>query len=74
LAILCASHSGEVLNAKWTEFKREQRVWVTPAAQMKAGKEHRVPLSDAATRSWRSRRRSGATIMSSPDAAAGSCR
>jgi integrase len=49
LAILCASRSGEVLEAKWSEFgDLADRVWTIPAERMKMKKEHRVPLSDAA--------------------------
>lgn len=47
-AILSAARSGEVRGALWSEIDREERIWVVPAARMKAGKEHRVPLSDAA--------------------------
>jgi integrase len=46
--ILCASRSGEVLGASWDEIDLTQNVWVIPAARMKAGKEHRVPLSTRA--------------------------
>jgi integrase len=46
--ILCASRSGEVLGARWAEIDLEQKVWTIPAARMKAGKEHRVPLSNRA--------------------------
>lgn len=45
LAILTAARSGEVLNAKWPEFDLDAAVWTVPANRMKAGKEHRVPLS-----------------------------
>lgn len=48
LAILCASRSSEVRLATWTEFDLAAKVWTIPADRMKAGKEHRVPLSDAA--------------------------
>lgn len=48
LAILTASRSGEVLKAKWSEFDLDERLWTIPGERMKAGKEHRVPLSDAA--------------------------
>jgi integrase len=44
-AILTASRSGEVRGATWAEIDRSARVWTIPAARMKAGKEHRVPLS-----------------------------
>lgn len=46
--ILTACRSGEVRGAKWDEFELETGVWTVPATRMKAGKEHRVPLSDAA--------------------------
>jgi integrase len=44
-AILTAARSGEVLGAKIEEFDLEQRLWTVPARRMKAGREHRVPLS-----------------------------
>jgi integrase len=43
--ILTAARSGEVLGAQWDEFDLEARVWTVPAARMKGGREHRVPLS-----------------------------
>lgn len=49
-SILCASRSGEVRNAVWAEFDLSAKVWTIPADRMKAGKEHRVPLSDAAVK------------------------
>jgi integrase len=42
-AILTAARSGEVLNARWDEIKGD--VWTIPAARMKGGEPHRVPLS-----------------------------
>ncbi len=48
LTILTACRSGEVLRATWDEFDMQARTWAVPAARMKAGKEHRVPLSDEA--------------------------
>lgn len=47
-AILTAARTGEVLGAKWDEFDMDKKLWTIPADRMKAGKEHRVPLSDAA--------------------------
>lgn len=44
-AILTACRSGEVRGAKWAEIDFASRLWVIPAERMKAGKEHRVPLS-----------------------------
>jgi integrase len=46
--ILTAARSGEVRGAAWSEIDTEARVWVIPAERMKAQREHRVPLSDAA--------------------------
>ncbi len=46
--ILTAVRSGEVLDAKWDEIDLTARVWTIPAERMKAGREHRVPLSGRA--------------------------
>lgn len=46
--ILTAARSGEVRAATWPEFDFDARVWTIPESRMKAGREHRVPLSDAA--------------------------
>ena len=46
--ILCAARSGEVRGATWAEVDLEAGVWTIPAERMKAGKEHRVPLSTTA--------------------------
>jgi integrase len=46
--ILTAARSGEVREAIWDEFDLDAGIWTVPAARMKAGKEHRVPLSDRA--------------------------
>jgi integrase len=46
--ILTAARSAEVLGAKWGEIDMANRVWTIPGDRMKAGKEHRVPLSGAA--------------------------
>jgi len=47
-AILTAARTGEVLGARWREIDMEEGIWTVPAARMKAGREHRVPLSGAA--------------------------
>jgi integrase len=47
-AILTAARSGEVVGARWDEMDLEAKLWTVPAGRMKAGKEHRVPLSDQA--------------------------
>ena len=45
LCILTATRSGETLNAKWQEFDLKKAVWTVPAIRMKAGHEHRIPLT-----------------------------
>lgn len=47
-AILTGARSGEVRGATWAEIDLKERLWIVPADRMKAGVEHRVPLSDAA--------------------------
>lgn len=46
--ILCATRTGETAGAQWDEIDLEKRLWVIPRTRIKAGKEHRVPLSDRA--------------------------
>jgi integrase len=46
--ILTAARAGEACNAVWDEIDVVDQVWGVPAARMKSGKEHRVPLSHAA--------------------------
>ena len=46
--ILTAARSGEVRGARWGEIDLAHKVWTLPADRTKAGREHRVPLSDAA--------------------------
>jgi integrase len=43
--VLTAARSGEVLGLRWPEIDLERSIWTVPAARMKAGREHRVPLS-----------------------------
>jgi integrase len=45
LAILTAARTGETIGATWGEIDLDGKVWTIPAERMKAGKEHRVPLS-----------------------------
>ncbi|WP_108819918.1 tyrosine-type recombinase/integrase [Pseudovibrio sp. Alg231-02] len=46
--ILTVARSGETRGMTWGEVDLATRVWTIPAERMKAGKEHRVPLTDAA--------------------------
>ena len=43
--ILTAARTGEIIGAKWSEIDLEKAVWTIPSGRMKAGVEHRVPLS-----------------------------
>ncbi len=46
--ILTASRTGEALGARWSEIDLNAGIWTVRAERMKAGAEHRVPLSPAA--------------------------
>jgi len=45
VCIFTAARSGEVLGMRWPEVDFDKKVWTVPAERMKAGREHRVPLS-----------------------------
>ncbi|MCT7057165.1 tyrosine-type recombinase/integrase, partial [Salmonella enterica] len=47
-SILTVARSGEIRGAVWDEIDLAAKTWTIPAERMKASKEHRVPLSDAA--------------------------
>lgn len=47
-ACLTACRSGEVRGATWSEIDIAARVWIIPKERMKAGAEHRVPLTERA--------------------------
>lgn len=46
--ILTVGRTSEVAFALWQEIDFDANVWTVPPARMKAGREHRVPLTDAA--------------------------
>jgi integrase len=48
MTILTATRTKESLGAKWSEIDLGNRVWTIPKERMKAGVEHRVPLSEQA--------------------------
>lgn len=48
LMAMTAARSGEIRGARWDELDRENALWVIGAERMKAGKEHRVALTDEA--------------------------
>ncbi len=48
--ILTSGRTVEVIGARREEFDLEKAIWVVPASRMKAGREHRVPLSPRAVK------------------------
>jgi len=48
--ILTACRSGESRGALWSEIDLDNATWSIPAARMKAGRPHRIPLSAKAIR------------------------
>ena len=46
LLILTATRTAEVAGARWPEFDLKQQLWTIPAARVKNGADHRVPLTD----------------------------
>ncbi len=46
--VLTAGRTGEVIGARWGEFNIQEASWTVPAERVKAGRQHRVPLSPAA--------------------------
>jgi integrase len=46
--ILTAARTGEVIGVRWSEIDLINKTWTVPAGRMKAGREHRVPLSPRA--------------------------
>ncbi len=46
--IFTATRTGEFLGAAWKEIDLANSLWVIPAARMKAGRKHRVPLTSGA--------------------------
>ena len=46
--ILTAGRTNEIIKAEWSEFDLNTKTWTVPAERMKAKREHRIPLSDAA--------------------------
>ncbi|MGD9664467.1 MAG: tyrosine-type recombinase/integrase [Novosphingobium sp.] len=46
--VLTAGRSGEIRGARWSEIDLDKKIWTIPEERMKAGREHVVPLSEAA--------------------------
>lgn len=43
--ILTATRTSEAIGARWNEIDIDKGLWIIPAERIKAGKEHRIPLS-----------------------------
>jgi integrase len=43
--IITCARTSEVLKARWNEIDLEEKLWTVPGEHMKAGREHRVPIS-----------------------------
>ena len=73
--VLTAARSGEARGATWDEIDLESCVWRIPPGRMKAGMEHRVPLSEQALAVLREavtlRDESGLVFPSPPKAGSG---
>jgi integrase len=54
LLTLTATRTGDVRGADWAEVGLQKRLWTIPAARMKGGQEHVVPLADGVVRLLRS--------------------
>lgn len=63
--ILTAARSGETRGMIWSEVDLLNGIWIIPADRMKAGKEHRVPLSAAAIAQLGPRRSDDALVFES---------
>lgn len=46
--ILTAARTGETIGATWPEIDFNAKLWTIPGSRMKAGREHKVPLCEAA--------------------------
>lgn len=66
--ILTAARSGEARGATWSEIDLDGATWTIPADRMKAGNEHRVPLSPRAVKVLRTLPRFAGTdlVFTSP--------
>jgi integrase len=61
--VLTVARTGETIGATWGEINLEARLWTIPGTRMKAGKEHRVPLANAALAVLAGLKREGARVF-----------
>lgn len=48
VCILTATRTSETIGMRWDEISDNDRLWTIPGSRMKAGRDHRVPLSTRA--------------------------
>jgi integrase len=65
--ILTAGRTGEVIGACWDEIDLTEKVWTVPTTRMKAGKEHRVPLSAPAFKLIQEQKAAAELVDGGPD-------
>lgn len=46
--ILTATRTSETMGMRWSEYDEKTQLWTVPAARMKAGRDHRIPLAERA--------------------------
>ena len=63
--VLTVARSGETRGMTWGELDLENAIWTIPAERMKAGKEHRVPLTPEAISLLGPRRNDRAIVFES---------
>jgi integrase len=63
--ILTAARAGEAMGARWPEIDLTTRTWIIPGHRMKAGREHRVPLSAPALKILNALPRRGEIVFAS---------
>jgi integrase len=65
--VLTTVRSGEAYGARWAEIDLAEKLWTIPAARMKAGAEHRVPLVGRALELVRDAYTLAGRVKESPD-------
>lgn len=68
--ILTAARTGEVIGARWAEIDMNAKLWTIPADRIKAGREHRIPLSAEALAVLRKAEKLGGDVYVFPGAKA----
>jgi integrase len=61
--ILTAARTSEVIGAEWSEIDVDGKTWTIPASRMKAGAQHKIPLSERALAILRDIPRHGSRVF-----------